>query len=251
MNKKNTLIVLGIIIVAAVAAVGIFAIKQRQNPTPATGNPNSSEVQTAVGTSSLPASPSAESSIVPATGPGLTSCVVLDEENCSKGKPFYHPIDDSTAAELKGKLSGVGFNLPEGTKIYAPFDGIAQGISYTDEKEGSRNIDMIAMLDLPLAPSSTQVVWFSNAELESSLLKEITANGPKKITMDLAAENVLGTKVKKGELIGKVKDPIILKAYLPDNYNVALTFNRWNLTVSNPSASAAPETVKAYFSYIK
>jgi hypothetical protein len=249
MNKKNTLIVLSIVIVAALAAVGIFIVKQ--NPTSVTGNPNSSEAQTAVGTSSLPASPSAESSIVPATGPGLTSCVVLDEENCSKGTAIYFPTDDSTAAELKGKISGTGFSLPKETKIYAPFDGIAQGGIYTNGKEGSKSTDMIIMLDLPLAPSSTQFIFFSNAELESSLQKEITTNGPKKIVMDLAAENVIGVKVKKGELVGTVKNTNVLNEYLPYDYNFAASFKIWNLTISNPSPSAAPETVKAYFSYIK
>lgn len=61
-----------------------------------------------------------EEKIIPTGGGGGASapiaipCLVLDEEYCKQGKPLY--------SEEK-KIVGLGFNLPEGTKIYAPFDG--------------------------------------------------------------------------------------------------------------------------------
>lgn len=45
----------------------------------------------------------------------LTSpCVVLERTWCGKGVPVYY----------QDKLIGIGFTLPSGTKLYAPFDGV-------------------------------------------------------------------------------------------------------------------------------
>ena len=41
------------------------------------------------------------------------SCDVLDEDYCSQGRLVYED----------GELVGIGFKVPEGTKIYAPFNG--------------------------------------------------------------------------------------------------------------------------------
>jgi len=40
-------------------------------------------------------------------------CVILDKENCALGKPIYE----------NNQLMAIGFKLPDGSKIYAPFKG--------------------------------------------------------------------------------------------------------------------------------
>ena len=54
--------------------------------------------------------------IIPETE-SKTSCLILDEKFCHQGKMIY----DS------GQLVGLGFKLPEGSKIYAPFKGLSEG----------------------------------------------------------------------------------------------------------------------------
>ena len=51
----------------------------------------------------------------PTSGGKVIPCLVLDEEYCNKGEPIY---------DEEKEFIGLGFNLPEGTKIYAPFNGL-------------------------------------------------------------------------------------------------------------------------------
>ena len=39
------------------------------------------------------------------------NCVILDKENCALGKPIYE----------NNQIAAVGFNLPKGSRVYAPF----------------------------------------------------------------------------------------------------------------------------------
>ncbi|MFA5742621.1 MAG: hypothetical protein WCX77_02885 [Candidatus Paceibacterota bacterium] len=256
MNKKTTLIItLSIVIIAVLTVAGIFFARQKQD---AVQNPVESQTATSVDagngetTSSTSANSSTESSVVSATAPGLSSCVVLDEEYCSKGKPFYYPTDDSTAAELKGKLSSVDFNLPEGAKIYAPFDGVAEDVMYIDEN--GKEVKMIIVMALPIANLSNALeMSFTNADLEPSLKKEISTNGPKKMiiykdSLNKTDENIVGagTKVNKGELIGKIND----LSFARDNCNLFIdSFNKNFVESSRPTVNI--EKLREYFSYIK
>jgi len=43
----------------------------------------------------------------------FSSCVILEEEFCKKGKKVFS----------EGKFAGLGFDLPKETKIFAPYDG--------------------------------------------------------------------------------------------------------------------------------
>ena len=56
--------------------------------------------------------PEIPSQVIPKTEPKL-SCVVLPEEYCSQGKLISED----------GQLIGLGFRVPEGTPIFAPFKG--------------------------------------------------------------------------------------------------------------------------------
>ena len=44
-------------------------------------------------------------------------CTILDDEYCPQGEPVYDGE----------QLVGLGFKLPEGSKIYAPFKGLYEG----------------------------------------------------------------------------------------------------------------------------
>ena len=54
---------------------------------------------------------------------GFSSCIILDEEYCNKGELIYYPGDYGSG------FIGLGFTLPEGTKIYSPFKGLVDGLA--------------------------------------------------------------------------------------------------------------------------
>lgn len=54
---------------------------------------------------------------------GFGSSSILDEEYRNKGELIYYP------GEFGSGFIGIGFNLPEGTKIYSPFKGLAENNS--------------------------------------------------------------------------------------------------------------------------
>lgn len=59
---------------------------------------------------------------------GESSCVILDEIYCDKGEFVYNE---------KAYLVGIGFKLPKGTKIYAPFKGKMESPDTKVEIEGN------------------------------------------------------------------------------------------------------------------
>ena len=254
MNKKTTLIIASsAVVIAVLAAAGIFFAMQKQNPTPVAENSNPSEVQTTTVTENeeVASSSPANSSLASATAPGLSSCVMLDEKYCDKGTAVYL-TGSSIPPELNGKLYGAGFNLQEKIKIYSPFDGVAQDVMYTDEN--GKEVKMIIVTALPMADLSNVLgASFVNADLESSLKKEISTNGPKKMiiykdSLKKTDENIVGggVKVSKGELIGTINDLSFTK-YAS---NFIIDFSSRNLIASSrPTINI--EKLKEYFSYIK
>lgn len=56
---------------------------------------------------------------------GFSSCIILDEEYCNKGEIIY---DKDTYLGYDSGFIGLGFTLPEGTKIYSPFKGLADEV---------------------------------------------------------------------------------------------------------------------------
>ena len=60
--------------------------------------------------------------------PEFSSCVVLDEEHCKKGEALYNENNE---------FVGIGFSLPEGTKIYSPFDGFLDNLLAREIFEGA------------------------------------------------------------------------------------------------------------------
>lgn len=56
--------------------------------------------------------------VIPEITPKLTSpCLILDDKYCSQGELVYDGE----------QLVGLGFKLPEGSKVYAPFNGLYEG----------------------------------------------------------------------------------------------------------------------------
>jgi hypothetical protein len=67
-----------------------------------------------------------------AGGPG--SCLVLEEKYCGIGK-FIYPFEDSVPA--------IGFKLPEGAAIYAPYNGLTGFLTVSGNQPGSDNSSLV------------------------------------------------------------------------------------------------------------
>jgi hypothetical protein len=130
------------------------------------------------------------------TAPGLSTCVILDQQYCDQAK-------------LGGKSGGyyIGFNLPPSTKIYAPFDGVfitsgnlgqvkINGVNY---QAGTLNLTSIMPPNEYNPTTSTpQFIVYAAFTPESD------------------------KSVKRGELLGEVGNQKM------GNYNLIVYFNTYN-----------------------
>lgn len=122
-----------------------------------------------------------------------SSCVILDEEYCKTG----------TVVNYQGKFFGLAFKVTEGTKIYAPFDGVTgNSRTYTLDKKQYPSLTVNFQL-LPQADQdniSFSAVTFANSILNNS-------------------------NTKLGEEVGEISEKTI---DVFGNYNLVLSFQRFN-----------------------
>lgn len=143
---------------------------------------------------------------------GLSSCVILDEEYCDKGELI---CEDEN-------ILPIGFNLPVGIKIYAPFDGVVSISDY--------------MLDNGQLSKAIGVLMWPQEEISTIFSFEDIA--PNEALLDIERmveiEIVEGSttefiQVKKGELIGYTTEGIPY-AFMEKEYNFLITiFNSKDL----------------------
>jgi len=227
MNKKTIFIILGIVILVALIAIGIILRKPTTAPieTPITPSEEAAEEPT-----ETPAE-------TPPTAPGLSSCVVLDEEYCDKGEPIYH----------EGEFSLIGFILPKGVKIYAPAEGLygegswgsAETISvYVPPFENGLDFDFYGAEPI------------SREEMRATI--EDYQKNPEKYGA-IGSEPPTRRKLKKGELFGRVKGEIIDTGNIFNEnrkYTLIIGVSRANWC-SEGEAVPEPSALQEYFPYIK
>lgn len=144
-----------------------------------------------------------------------SSCVVVDEDHCPQGKPVY----------FKGKLFGVGFQLPKGSKFYTPF-------------EGNVNISRTFLIDKRLYRSVTV-----NFQPKGSLTEEdlrfsaIVAATPSAI---------VDNRVEKGELIAEASQEQLTAL---GDYNLIFSFEGYDKKTRLFSLDL--NLLKKYFYYVQ
>ena len=227
MNKKTTFIILGIVILVALIAIGIILRKPTIAPieTPITPSEEAAEEPT-----ETPAE-------TPPTAPGLSSCVVLDEEYCDKGEPIYH----------EGEFSLIGFILPKGVKIYAPAEGL-----YGEGSWGSAET-----ISVYVPPFENGLMFdfygaepISREEMRATI--EDYQKNPEKYGA-IGSEPPTRRKLKKGELFGRVKGEIIDTGNIFNEnrkYTLIIGVSRANWC-SEGEAVPEPSALQEYFPYIK
>lgn len=126
------------------------------------------------------------------------SCFVLEEKYCKKGtKVFYN-----------NRLAGVGFNLPRGTPIFVPFDGLMQSITFGVEKDGKPT--SYPGIGVGISKDNFEG-WKQWQNFSAVFFRE---------PVDTIIKNI-----KKGEIVGKVLDKKI--DYFGD-YNLVVKFSVTN-----------------------
>jgi len=227
MNKKTIFIILGIVILVALIAIGIILRKPTTAPieTPITPSEEAAEEPT-----ETPAE-------TPPTAPGLSSCVVLDEEYCDKGEPIYH----------EGEFSLIGFILPKGVKIYAPAEGL-----YGEGSWGSAET-----ISVYVPPFENGLMFdfygaepISREEMRATI--EDYQKNPEKYGA-IGSEPPTRRKLKKGELFGRVKGEIIDTGNIFNEnrkYTLIIGVSRANWC-SEGEAVPEPSALQEYFPYIK
>ena len=227
MNKKTIFIILGIVILVALIAIGIILRKPTIAPieTPITPSEEAAEEPT-----ETPAE-------TPPTAPGLSSCVVLDEEYCDKGEPIYH----------EGEFSLIGFILPKGVKIYAPAEGL-----YGEGSWGSAET-----ISVYVPPFENGLMFdfygaepISREEMRATI--EDYQKNPEKYGA-IGSEPPTRRKLKKGELFGRVKGEIIDTGNIFNEnrkYTLIIGVSRANWC-SEGEAVPEPSVLQEYFPYIK
>jgi len=236
MNKKTIFIIL--ILGIAVLAVLVAGISLKK---PVTAPVEEPSVPTEVETTT-PAEPSTEEittapteEVVESTETSkFSSCVVLDEEYCDKGEPIYYY--GTLAPQYEGQLVAVGFNLPKGTKIYAPFNGLV-GIG------AMGGASLVFINSPPLENTKT----FFITDIESAI----------PATEFTAGEGKLGARkeVKKGELIGIVRGNIVDIS----GYGSEYSDKKYTVTIDALKGSAydmnsyvpKSDLLRQYFRYLK
>lgn len=130
------------------------------------------------------------------TAPGLSTCVILDQQYCDQAK-------------LGGKSGGyyIGFNLPPNAKIYAPFDGVF----ITSGNLGQVKINGVSYQVGTLNPTSIMPPNEYNPTTSTPQFIVYAAFTPES-----------DKSVKKRELLGEVGNQKM------GNYNLIVYFNTYN-----------------------
>ena len=227
MNKK-IIFILGIVIALAVA--GIFLYLERpaeviENQEVVEDPERPAEVienQEVIENNEVVKEP--EEPIVPIDKVAkLSSCVILDEEYCDKGEPIY---------DEDGRFIGLGFDLPEGTKIYAPFDGF---------------------LDYPVGDHIYAEAFYLGISVEENPFRVFDALGAIKPFIEgvETREAINMHPVVRGQVIAKIYQSQTIKVITPDgmkDYPIILRFREFNPATGVISNDF--ERLEQFFGYI-
>ena len=162
----------------------------------------------------------------------IIPCIILDEEYCQKGELIYNE---------ETKFVGLGFNLPEGTKIYAPFDGL---INYP-----------IGELIFYGVAHGFEVLEKATVEKEQNnyltVLGEVeTTIEPELIVYPEEPERLNNEPVQKGQLVAETTESGKRRVITPfGNYDIVIYFRTCDIEKNLSSYNR--ELLGKFFPYAK
>jgi len=140
-------------------------------------------------------------------------CVILDKENCSLGKPIYE----------NNQVVAIGFNLPNGSQVYAPFKGqIEKNSSWILNGVGYPAIEMM---------DTTKEDW-GRQEIRNYLYV---------VASNFQSQTIPAT-LERGQTIIFINDET---SKMQGDYNLILTFKEYNLETNKWKTNL--DLLKQYF----
>jgi len=197
----------------------LWPFSKRQTSLTSEKNTSENVVDSEITSEAIDSSSSSPSSEV------SSPCVILDDEYCSQGELVY---DD-------GQLIGLGFILPERSKIYAPFKGLYEGGEETLVEINNRHYPTFDLMDV------TKDDW-GQQDIQTFFF----AIGSHKLAIEEGEE----AKIEKGQLFASAGSLIIMNSFGESlgDYNLILTFRDVNIKTGEWSDN--PELLKEFFNYI-
>jgi hypothetical protein len=153
-------------------------------------------------------------------------CTILDEEYCSQGELVYDGEE----------LVGLGFKLPEGSKIYSPFKGLYEGGGKETLVEiDSKHYPTFDLMDI------TKDDW-GQQDIQTFFF----AIGSHKLAIEEDEE----VKIEKGQVFVSLGSLIVRNSFGEslDDYNLILTFR--DVDTQTGEWSNNLNLLKEFFSYI-
>jgi len=164
-------------------------------------------------------------------GEAMKTCLVLDEEYCQKGEPLY---------DKDGKFVGLGFSLPDKTKIYAPFDGTMDNGGMFDVFENQTHQGIFIE-----AREGNKIITFAALGAVGATIKPEQPVFPEK------PDRLVAEPVEKGEFVARVNKALPYKIILPSgekDYDVFIGF--WEFNSVKEEGGVSKELFKKFFNYI-
>lgn len=163
--------------------------------------------------------------------PEEIECIIFDKEFCQKGEPLY---------DKEGKFVGLGFNLPDKTKIYSPFDGTIDNGGYYDvfENQGHQGIFIQKQ-------EGNKIITFAALGKVKAVIK------PQRPVFPENPDLLVQEPVEKGKFVAQVDDTLPYIIITPEEdpskqktYNVFVGF--WELD-GQKGGGISKELYKEFF----
>ncbi|MDD4930977.1 MAG: hypothetical protein PHG66_02355 [Candidatus Colwellbacteria bacterium] len=234
MSRSKTILITASIVIIIIAVGAVIFISKQEKGTPQQGeSSNIPEITGTTGTD-VPQVGGTQAEVpkpVEISTAKAGDCLLLEQIYCNLGGP---------AIGKDGKvLTGSIFNLPVGTKLFAPFDG-SVGNHYLKTK-GGVNYRVIAVVDI------------SPWDVEKS--DKLPAHRIDFIAGDFVFADGLkfGSSIEKGQLIGEFRSAKPVVSEMIDGVGNVLikTSDNWNSIIPSVTANDSGSYLKSIFGTIK
>ena len=159
------------------------------------------------------------------------SCVIFDQEYCQQGEAVY---------DKDNEFIGLGFSLPDKTKIYAPFDGTMDNGGTMDVFENKTHQGIFIE-----TREGDEIITFAALGAVGATIKPEQPVFPEK------PDRLVAEPVEKGEFVARVNKALPYKIILPSgekDYDVFIGF--WEFNSVKEEGGVSKELFKKFFNYI-
>ena len=158
-------------------------------------------------------------------------CVIFDQEYCQQGEAVYDKAHN---------FIGLGFNLPDKTKIYAPFDGTMDNGGTMDVFENKTHQGIFIE-----TREGDEIITFAALGAVEATIK------PEQPVFPEIPDRLVAEPVEKGKFVAQVNKALPYKIILPSGekyYDIFIGF--WEFNSVKEEGGVSKELFKKFFNYI-